>query len=59
LAKKAGFIKAYISIYSPRPLTLAYKKYKDDVDHKEKERRWRALENLINKPNLKKPLIDL
>jgi len=58
LAKKIGFIKAYISIYSPRPLTLAFKKYKDDIPHKEKTRRWKILENLINKPYIKSKQID-
>lgn len=54
LAKKAKFIKAYISMYSDRPLTAAHKAYKDDISYKEKKRRWQTLENLINKPNLRK-----
>lgn len=47
LCKKIGFVKAYIAKYSPRPGTLAYK-LKDDVLSKEKKRRWRVLEELIN-----------
>lgn len=47
LCKKIGFEKAYVSIYSPRPGTAAYK-LKDNVPHKEKRRRWRVLEELIN-----------
>lgn len=55
LAKKVGFVKAYISRYSDRPLTTAHSSasYKDNVPNAEKKRRWLVLENLINKPNLK------
>jgi tRNA-2-methylthio-N6-dimethylallyladenosine synthase len=51
LAKKAKFSKAYIALYSDRPLTTAHKVLKDDVPFKEKKRRWLILEDLINKPN--------
>lgn len=54
LCKRANFIKAYISMYSDRPLTAAHRIYKDDVSYQEKKRRWWVLENLINKPNLRK-----
>lgn len=54
LCKKVGFEKAYIAIYSPRPMTLATKKMTDDVPHKVKKSRWQILEDLINQPNLKK-----
>lgn len=47
LCKKVGFYKAYISRYSPRPGT-ASAKIKDDVTPKEKRRRWRILDKLIN-----------
>jgi len=47
LCQKIGFVKAYIAKYSPRPGTSAYK-LKDDVPSKEKKRRWRILEGLIN-----------
>jgi len=47
LCQKAGFIKAYIAKYSPRPGTAAYQ-LKDDVSPVEKKRRWQILENLIN-----------
>lgn len=53
LVKKAKFYKAYISMYSDRPLTAAHTAFKDDVPHKDKKRRWQILEDLINKPNLK------
>ena len=45
--QKAGFVKAYIARYSPRPGTVAFK-LKDNVSPKEKKRRWRVLEELIN-----------
>jgi tRNA-2-methylthio-N6-dimethylallyladenosine synthase len=53
LAKKVGFTKAYISLYSDRPMTAAHKTLKDTVPLTEKKRRWMILENFINKPNLK------
>jgi len=53
LAKRVGFTKAYISLYSDRPMTAAHKTLKDSVSLIEKKRRWLILENLINKPNLK------
>ncbi len=51
LAKKVGFKKAYIAMYSQRPFTAATKVMKDDVPFEEKKRRWMILENLINKKN--------
>jgi tRNA-2-methylthio-N6-dimethylallyladenosine synthase len=53
LVKKAKFYKAYISMYSDRPMTAAHKVFHDDIKHTVKKRRWQILENLINKPNLK------
>ncbi len=47
LCKKVNFSKAYVARYSPRPGTVAAK-YKDDVPHKEKKRRWRILNKMIN-----------
>ncbi len=54
LAKLVGFEKAYVSMYSQRPMTAATKVFQDDIPHEEKKRRWLVLENLINKPHLKK-----
>jgi tRNA-2-methylthio-N6-dimethylallyladenosine synthase len=54
LAKKIGFSKAYVAMYSDRPMTAAHKTFKDNVPHTEKKRRWAILEELINKTNLKK-----
>lgn len=54
LAKKAGFFKAYVAMYSDRPMTAAHKVFKDDIPHKEKKKRWKILEDLINQPNLSK-----
>ena len=48
LCKKAKFDKAYIGMYSPRPGTVSAKIYKDDVSRKEKKRRWKVLNDLIN-----------
>jgi tRNA-2-methylthio-N6-dimethylallyladenosine synthase len=48
LCKKVGFEKAYISKYSPRPGTAA-SKLKDEVSPEEKKKRWRILEELVNK----------
>lgn len=54
LAKLVGYEKAYVSMYSQRPMTAATKILKDDIPHAIKKQRWQILENLINKPNLKK-----
>lgn len=48
LCKKVGFEKAYVARYSPRPGTAAFK-LKDNVSHKEKRRRWKILNEMINK----------
>jgi tRNA-2-methylthio-N6-dimethylallyladenosine synthase len=53
LARKVGFTKAYISLYSDRPMTAAHKTLNDTVTLTEKKRRWKILEALINTPNLK------
>jgi len=53
LAKKVGFSKAYVAMYSDRPMTAAHKVYQDDVPYEEKKRRWAILEELINKTNLR------
>lgn len=53
LAKRVGFSKAYVAMYSDRPMTAAHKAFTDDVPHKEKKRRWMILEELINKTNLR------
>jgi len=49
LCKEIKFNKAYVSKYSPRPGTLAFK-LKDNISLQEKKTRWQILENLINKP---------
>lgn len=49
LAKEVGFTKAYVAMYSDRPMTAAHRVYHDDVPHAEKKRRWKILEDLINK----------
>lgn len=47
LCQKVGFVKAYVSMYSPRWGTVAFK-LKDDISHQEKRRRWKVLDDLIN-----------
>lgn len=59
LCKKVGFRKAYISMYSDRPLTFAHTHLTDDISHKEKKRRWEILDELINKTNLRKGIYPL
>lgn len=48
LCEKIKFNKAFVSQYSPRPGTMAFK-LKDDVSKKEKKRRWEILDKMINK----------
>ncbi|MBI5127559.1 radical SAM protein [Candidatus Roizmanbacteria bacterium] len=52
LAKKVGFEKAYLAMYSSRFGTAATKNFKDDIPHTIKEKRWLTLEKLINRPRL-------
>jgi tRNA-2-methylthio-N6-dimethylallyladenosine synthase len=52
LAKKIGFVKGFISCYSPRPNTSATKNLEDDISWEEKKRRYHILNEIINKPNL-------
>jgi len=47
LCQEVGFVKAYVAMYSPRPQTKAYE-FEDDVPLKEKRRRWKILDDLIN-----------
>jgi tRNA-2-methylthio-N6-dimethylallyladenosine synthase len=54
LCKKVGFSWAFVSVYSQRPMAASTKIYKDDVPHKIKDKRWKILDDLINKPHLKK-----
>jgi tRNA-2-methylthio-N6-dimethylallyladenosine synthase len=56
LCKKVGFNWAFVSVYSQRPMVAATKIYKDDVPHPIKDRRWKILDDLINKPHLKKKI---
>jgi tRNA-2-methylthio-N6-dimethylallyladenosine synthase len=46
------FDMIYIWIYSPRPGTLATKKYADDVTRKIKRNRWNRLNDELNKTSL-------
>jgi tRNA-2-methylthio-N6-dimethylallyladenosine synthase len=53
ICEQVGFYKAYVAMYSQRPMTAATKVMADDVPHPEKKRRWQVLEKLVNKPHLK------
>lgn len=59
LCKRVGFLKAYISMYSDRPMTFAHTHLKDDIPYKEKKRRWEILDERINKINLRKGIYPL
>jgi tRNA-2-methylthio-N6-dimethylallyladenosine synthase len=48
LVKRVGFVKSYTSRYSPRPMTEAGKLV-DDVPHEEKKRRWKIIDELVNR----------
>lgn len=52
IVKQVGFAKAYVAMYSDRPMTAAHKAYQDSVPHNEKKRRWGILEKMINRDNL-------
>ncbi len=52
LAKQVGFEKAYVAMYTPRPMTAATKVFVDDIPHDIKKKRWQILEDIINQPNL-------
>jgi tRNA-2-methylthio-N6-dimethylallyladenosine synthase len=54
VCKNVGFFKAYISMYSDRPMTAAHASMKDTIPLKEKKRRWKILEDMINIPNLQR-----
>jgi len=52
LAEKIKWDVAFISQYSPRPGTAAFRLYPDDVPPAEKKRRWLLLDQVINTSNL-------
>lgn len=52
LAKQVGFYRAYVAMYSQRPMTAATKVFNDDVPYQIKKKRWQTLENTINQPHL-------
>lgn len=49
LFEEVKYDMAYISRYSPRPGTLAAKKYKDDLSEEEKKRREKILTDILEK----------
>ena len=52
LFEEIKFDMAFISEYSPRPKTVAYKMFKDNVSHKEKESRKNELNEILKKTAL-------
>ena len=53
LFKEIKYDMAFISEYSPRPKTTAFKMFEDDVPHKEKETRKNELNEILKKTALK------
>lgn len=49
ICKKVGFEIAYLNKYSPRSGTISAKLYKDEISRDEKKRRWKILNELVNK----------
>lgn len=49
ICKKVGFEIAYLNKYSPRSGTVSAKLYKDEISRDEKKRRWKILNELVNK----------
>ncbi|MBI5122387.1 radical SAM protein [Candidatus Roizmanbacteria bacterium] len=56
LCKKVEFSWAFVSVYSQRPMAASTKIFKDDIPHTIKDKRWKILDDLINKPRLKKKI---
>ena len=54
LCRRVGFAWAFVSMYSVRPMTVASKVFEDDVPHEIKKKRWLILDELVNKPQLRK-----
>jgi len=52
LAQKVGWKVGFVAQFSPRPGTAAWRLYQDDVPATEKKRRWKLLDELINKQNI-------
>ena len=49
VCQEVGFDIAYINKYSPRKGTMSAKLYPNDIPQSEKKRRWRILDELVNK----------
>lgn len=52
VCKKVGFEIAFLNKYSPRIGTVSAKLYKNDVSQEVKKRRWKILNDLINKKSV-------
>jgi len=51
VCKRVGFEIAYINKYSPRRETDSAKIYPNDIPQSEKKRRWKVLNEMVNKKN--------
>ena len=58
VCKKVDFKIAYLNKYSPRRGTLSAKLFKDEIPMSEKKRRWNILNDLVNKKNIYKKILD-
>jgi tRNA-2-methylthio-N6-dimethylallyladenosine synthase len=52
LARKAGWVVAYIGMYSSRPGTAATQNFEDNISKEEKLRRFHTLNELINRQKI-------
>lgn len=57
LAKQVNFAYAYVNKYSQRPNTAAAKAFVDKISHKEKDRRFEILDQLINNTNIQRTAV--
>ncbi|OGI23540.1 MAG: hypothetical protein A3E91_00775 [Candidatus Moranbacteria bacterium RIFCSPHIGHO2_12_FULL_40_10] len=48
VCKQVGFSKAYLAMYSDRPMTAAHKTLQNNIPHPVKKIRWETLERLVN-----------
>lgn len=59
LAEYGKFDMIYMWIYSPRPGTLAHRKYEDNIPYKEKHARWTRMNALLKKISLENNLSEV
>ena len=52
LVNQVNFPVGFVARYSPRPGTVSFKLYPDDISAKIKKERWEILDKMINKDNI-------